>query len=991
MSRLQSLNIPFAQGFSDEVDEKLLPNGVFADVQNGRLPQLGSLRLRRGWRPVAMVDQVTGVSLTGIDLHSYNDSLVLVESGFRLAALVEANSSQPWGLYSDARLPPVTQVRPVNAAGDLTTDVTRASAAVTSDGVYGCVVQQTATQTVVRVFEMASDDTVLATTLSNGSRLRKVVSLGATFGLVEYTGTVLQLLTLTPTATAPAFGSAVTLVTATVDWFDAATAYDSTPTALHLAYVVAGEALYAKFDTAGVQSGSAKQVVAADAVAVAVCCRTDVTAHVAYQLDADEEVRVLSFSATSPYTTAAGPTAVLAGQDIRRGGFAIADNNGLQIEVAVEHENGGGFDDATMTTIEITGVTTHALVETYGHLSTALWGGFLTRSGHLACGVVRTALLGGDNGPVRTSFLQDHRSPMAYLEFALGFFSLTRAENPPFWPGQAPTGDCLVPVPVRAENAAAAGTARVALDTYQLKFATTERRPSAQLAGALYITGGIVSQWLSGQLVENGLLYPIIDDLVASNGAGGIANGTYSYIAVVTWADARGRLHRSPLSRAQTLTYGGANDTGTITVHVPKTRRRSGALSNVPIVELYRTEVGPGELYYRVATAAMSTTDAVTLTDTATDASIIDEPQLYTQGEFGATSGILEMAPARPSAFVAGTKRRLVVGSADTLYQFSQVSFSETPVWFAEPGFSGDAAQTYFDDVEAGRITGVAALDELVFVGTRERIYVTGGTGPNLAGVGEFDAPHRLPTDVGFYDADSILETSEGLWFQGSADGMYHLARGASTPEPDHAVQDRLGSGIVGCGYDAGDNVAVWGTGAATALVRHLDFKLWVGDSLPFTPIAFIGHRGRLYAIASGGVVWAQEATAYGDGAAGATAVVLRVTTGSAEPFEMAGQGRLAAVELLGEFQAASAVLGEISYDDGLTWTSLGTHTVTGLSVGETFQRQWYPARQRGDRFRFRVTMTPTVTTTEGCRLTGLTCYYTKARGPSRLASASRK
>jgi hypothetical protein len=989
VSRLTALSIPFAAGHSDEVDEKLLPNGVFADVRNGRLPQVGSLRLRRGWRPLAMLDQATGVSITGIDLHSHNESLLVVDSGFRVAALTEANSSQPWSLYTDARLPPVTQVRRMATAADLTSDVTRASAAVTADGVYGCVVQQTATQTVVRVFEMSTDDTVLASALSNGSRLRKVVSLGSTFGLVEYTGTELRLLTLDPTATAPAFGSAVTLVTATVDWFDAATAYDSTPTALHLAYVVAGEALYAKFSSAGVQSGSAKQVVAADAVAVAVCCRADVTAHVAYQLDADEEVRVLSFSATSPYTTAAGPTAVLAGQDVRRGGFAIADNNGLQIEVAVEHENAGGFDDAVMTTVEITGVTTHSLVEAYEHQSTALWGGFLARSGHLACGAVRTNFSSANNGPVRTNLLQDHRSPMAYLEFALGYFTLTRAQTPPFWPGQAPTGDCLVPTPLRAETATPGATQRVALDTFQLKFATTERRQSAQLAGGLYITGGILSQWLTGQLVENGLLYPVIDDVTGANGAGSIANGTYEYRAVVVWTDSRRRLHRSPVSPAITHTYAGTDDTGTITVHVPKTRRRSGTLSNTPVVELYRTEAGPGELFYRVATAAASAgVDAVTLTDISADASIIDEPQLYTQGEIGATSGILEQAPARPAAYVTATKRRLAVGSADTAYQFSQVSFPETPIWFAEPGVSGDAAQAYFDDVEGGRITGVAALDELTFIGTRDRIYLASGAGPNLAGQGEFEPPHRLPSDFGFYDWRSILETAEGLWFQGSAEVMCRLPRGAAAPEAEDA---RVSAGIVGCGYEAIDETAVWAASDATTLVRQTGEAYWLGDALPFTPIAMVGHRGVLYALASNGVVWRYDTSAYGDGTSGATAVALRVTTGAIQPFEMAGQGRLAVVELLGEFQTAAALLAEISYDDGVSWTSLGTHTVTGLSAGAAWQRQWYPARQRGGRFRLRFTMTPSSTTAEGCRLTGATVYVVRKSGQSRLDSAKRR
>lgn len=995
MSRLQSLYIPFAQGHSDEVDEKVLPNGVFADLQNARLPQLGSLRLRRGWRPVAMLDQATGVSLTAIDLHSFNDSLLAVESGFRVATLTEANASQPWSLYSDARLPQVTAVRRVGNIPDLTSSVTRASAAVTADGVYGCVLQQTATQSVVRVFEMASDETIYAAALSNGTRQRKVVSLGSTFGLVEYTGSALTLATLTPTATSPSFSATATLITATVDWWDAATAYASTPSALHLAYIVAGEALYAKFSTVGVQSGSSKQVVAADAVAVAVCSAADVNAHVAYQLDTDEEVRLLSLSATSPYTTAAGPTAAAAGTAVRRGGFGVGEGtNLLRVVLDLNTTFASGLTPITPTAVivNITGPTTHSLVEAYTQLSASIWGGPICRSDFFCAGAVRVNFnpVLSRGGPTQPAFLLDERQPQAYLEFGVGITQTSRTTTPLFWPGVAPTGDCLVPTPVRSEAPEAGGAFRVALQVSALKFATAERRPSAQLGGALYITGGVLSQWLASQLVDNGLLQPCIDSVTGSNGTGTIANGTYSYIAIVTWTDAAKRTHRSPLSFAVSSTLAGANDTNTVVVHVPRTLRRTGALSANPRVELYRTEAGPGELFYRVAVAAVSTTDAVTLTDTSPDSAIIDEPQLYTQGELGATSGILDMTPARPSSFAAVTKRRLVVGGAQTAFQASQVTFPETPVWFAEPGYSGDSAQVYHDDVEGGAITGAAALDEAVFLGTRERVYVLGGTGPNLAGVGEFQPLVRLPADAGFYTAQSLLETAEGLWFQGTPEAMYLLPRGQAAPQQDHTVQDRLASGIVGCGYEATDNVAAWATSGATLVLRDLGYKLWMGDTLPFTPIALIGHRGVLYAIASGGVVW-RFGAAYGDGSAGGTAVALRVTTGAVETFNIAGWGRLANLELLGEFQTAAAVLAEISYDDGLTWTSLGTHTVTGLSAGQAFQRQWYPARQRGGRFRVRLTMTPSSTTAEGCRLTGLTVNYTRKSGPTRLDSAKRR
>ncbi len=161
--------------------------------------------------------------------------------------------------------------------------------------------------------------------------------------------------------------------------------------------------------------------------------------------------------------------------------------------------------------------------------------------------------------------------------------------------------------------------------------------------------------------------------------------------------------------------------------------------------------------------------------------------------------------------------------------------------------------------------------------------------------------------------------------------------------------------------------MAGWAVAGASpsVVIRDLTLGAWSGDSLPFTPTSFVGHAGHFWAVqATTGVVWEQSLTAY--------------------------HGRLASLEFEGIFRAAAALLCEVSYDQGLTWTGLGTHTVTGLTAGEVFQRQFYPARQRGGKFRVRFTMTPTVTTTEGCRLTGVSVFYTTRSGPSRLASGKR-
>lgn len=992
MSRVQTLHIPFVSGFSEAADPKVLPDGVFAEVRNGRLPAAGSLRLRRGWRPLTMNEQDGGATLTAVDLWSTGESLVALtnfgdEAGRGLvpATLVEASSSRPWKRNTDAGLSPVTQVRNVGAMPALSTGVNRASAAVTSDGVYGCVLEQSSSESVVRVFEMATDETVLLASLSNGSRVRKVVSMGLVFGLVENTGTGLDLYTLTPTASAPAFSLTATLFSATVTAFDVAVATETAPTALHVTDVVAGAVSYRKFTFAGSQTGSTKTVSASGALISTICC-DDAVAHVAYQDSTSKELSLLSFASTGSFTTAAGPTAVDAGVAVPDGQFAVGMPPSASVLTAFTAYVAVAYNISGVTNYRVRVFnTSHTAASSRAaglHDRERMVCGFLTRGFQMGVGAVRDT----------QAVLQDSAQPWAHVDSATATISGGTIFTP-LWPGVSATGDALALF--FRDTGVTPNTVPRSLTVRALKLGSTSRRPAALLGGALYVSGGTLAQVISGAVTEQGMLAPIIDSTTPSNTASGaLTAGTYSYRAVVVWEDEKQRVHRSVVSDAVDEELAGAEDTVTAVVEVAKTLRRSSNLIVNPRVELYRTEVGPGTLFYLCASGACSVSDDdVSIVDTMSDATLVTQPQLYTQGETGATSGILDACPARPSAYVAATKRRLVCGSADTSYQFSQVQFPETQVWFAEPGIVGDAGQAYLDDVEGGRITAVFALDELVFVATRDRIYVTGGAGPNLAGTGEFAPPTRLPTDVGVYDWRSVLELAEGAWFRGTESSLFRLPRGAAQPEEVHDVQTRLTSAktIVGAGYEAADGTAVWAVSDATAIVRQLAEGRWLGDALPFTPIALTTHAGRVYAVASTGVVWEYSASAFGDGTAGATAVALRVATGQIAPFELAGHGRLAAVEIQGDYQSAAAVLGEISYDDGQTWTSLGSHAVSGLSVNDTFQRQWYPARQRGQRFRVRVTMTPTSTTAEGCRLTGLTLYFTKQSGPTRLPSASRK
>lgn len=986
MSRLTALHIPFVSGHNDAVDARVMPDGVFADVRNGRLNKAGSLTLRRGWRPLTMTEMVTANEFVAHDLYSYGDSLVALgtlgaSAAQYLATKVDSSGSRPWRAYRDSTIRPVTDVRAVGNVADMSEDSWYTSYALTSDGVYGCAIYQYSvgalSTTITRVFRTANDQTVAL--FSDTSGYAKVFSLGSSFGRVRIEGTNTVYATLNPTDSSPTFATVATLETANAGPFDVAVSRTSAPTHLHVVTVSGGAATYRRYTTAGVQSGLDKVLVAADVTHFPSIACDDVTARVLFKLDTGNVLRIITFASTGLYTTTAGPTTLFATDDAEESRFCVGLDASLSY-VAAQTFTGGDVNIAVLD-------SSHSILDSAKYRSATLVSGWIFSTPYAGVGLAYG--YDANTSQQGTFCYSDPASAWLWSQHgtAVGGIanSLVGTPGRVTAPAQTTSGDVLV------------GGFAFALswtNPFSLFFRlnTTARRPGVVFANTLHLTGGVMTQWSSNDVVENGIAAPVIRSLTQGTVGSLTLLGTYRYRAVVTWFDEIRGLHRSVVSRESSITLTGANDSVSVIVDVPKTLRRNPNVGSNPTVTVFRTESG-GELFYQTVFGVVDTTeDSTTLVDTLADASILDEPRVYTEGEFGAVSGVLDIAPPRPSAYAAAMRDRVVLGSAGPAYQVSQTLLPEEPIAFAEPGVSGPVALSYFDSVE-GDLTGVATLDDTIVLGTADAIYVAGGEGPNLAGIGAFQSPARLPSDVGFYDWRAIIETSEGLWFLGAEDKLYLLPRGGGVPSfAGEAVQDRFTGEVVGAARETEDSIVAWAVaGADPALVVHdVDHGYWFRDDLPFTPVALTTHEGRMYAVADDGVVWEYSAAAFGDDVSGDTPVVLLAETGHIQVFAQTGQGRLGAVSVLGEVQNPANVEVFITYNDGASWATLGDYDISG-NAGDTFERQFYPANQRGGRFRLRLVMTPDAAQTEGCRLTGLSVYYRTASGPSRQPSANRK
>lgn len=401
-----------------------------------------------------------------------------------------------------------------------------------------------------------------------------------------------------------------------------------------------------------------------------------------------------------------------------------------------------------------------------------------------------------------------------------------------------------------------------------------------------------------------------------------------------------------------------------------------------------------GELFFLTATAtakpvvSTSYAEFTVITDRTADSDLIDNETLYTTGDRGAVSGVLDFAPPLPASFITATRDRVVCAGRSEIVQISQKAFPNEAVAFVDTNLVGPVGFAYQARVE-GNITGLAAVDDAIVVGTRDELFIIGGEGPNYVGIGEFTSPARLPSETGIYDNRATILCSEGLWFQGDVDKLYLMPRGGGAPAFDgKPVQDRLGTGLSGAASTEGDmpTVVFAVENVARLVVRDLVTKQWFEDSIP-EPAArsFIEHRGLFYFVDDDGDVWGQ-----GGFADNGAAVVLTVTTGTLAPFGLAGWGRLAGIVVLAERISDGTLQLEISYDEGVTYTSLGTETITGVATGTPARAEFVPAIQRGDRYKLRFTMTPT-DGGAGLALHGFTLYVRASdAGPPRFESARR-
>jgi len=305
-----------------------------------------------------------------------------------------------------------------------------------------------------------------------------------------------------------------------------------------------------------------------------------------------------------------------------------------------------------------------------------------------------------------------------------------------------------------------------------LDFAPARYLPYAEAGNSLLMAGGVLWEYGGDWMKENGFLtYPQVRSITTAGTGGTLEDGTWSFQVCYEWTNSNGAVQRSyPSDPVQTtLSGGGSNQKITLTVYTPQwtQKRNANSLSN-PRIVIFRTEEGPGSIWYRVkdVEADMGSSSQDIVGSELADISIVDNEQIYTTGSAGDIFGNI-CAPC-PTDIVLH-KERIFLATI------------EGSVWYSKkllPGIAVEFAEQQVKPIDnySGKISCIGAVRDYVIVITDDNAYFLAGDGPNSAGVGtDFSPPTIFSRDSGANAGCARTNSPIGFLYRAKG-GIYQVS-----------------------------------------------------------------------------------------------------------------------------------------------------------------------------------------------------------------------
>jgi len=944
---VELIPIPFNSGAREDLDEKLLPEGLFRVITNGRLYKTGELGVRLSYTQLGS-NVFGGGTLRAFDLVSHGDRLLAMGT-------TDADASGPEKLFAldeesgewvgedvgtgRRSLSAVTELRQVFRPPYTATDEAQLYDLAYAAGYLALVHEDNAGASLVHIFEPATGAVLFAARVAARTRPR-VTGVGSTFVFAFHNGTNVVASTFVVGTSTALSGETTLHSTGTVtDGIDLAPVAGASEFML-LVVQSTGTATLRRCALALTVTDSVT-LTATDVVAGSVASVSGGLTHVAY-VRSGGGYGLESFD-TPTLTSQTGPTALFGGSTgTRPPAISIV---GLNVIVSAAIPD--TIDSQLKVDTRV--ASSHSSVTAATHRELSQQSKHLVSSDGLFVGVVGPH---GEGSLTSFTGVIDLIAPRGYeLAHHRGF----AVDALSTWLGSTATDGTYhwAVFPVSDLNCANAPV------VMQMRLCSPERRQTATMGNLLYIAGGFVAVWDGSQTVESGFFEtPVVVSGTPSTDGDLTPESVYRYTSVWDWRDAQNNRHLSPVSTDLQVTTGAGEDEVDLVLSSPHTRR--AAVRTIG----YRTRPAPDRVPRRAVFGFPVDGVALATNDQASDSEILTQEVVYTQGARGNLSGPLQHEAPYPAEYLWAGRDRITNGGLPNRSQVqrSKRVFPDEPLeWSEFPG--------HFFHVN-GFVSAVFAIDENEIVATREALYVVGGVGPNDVGDGEFNPPRLLPgNDTGVTDWRSVAATAEGAWFRSAPDRLMLMPRGGASVEwLSQAVRDTLTEFPVttAVAISTTENTVSWAVQNAAGTDGRLvsyDTRagVWYVDTLEDLgggPIrAMVEHLGRLVVVV-GTTVYRQD-TAY----PGASFLPLTARTGSiAASAYFDGWARLKGFSTTGKFKGSHRVEAVVSYDDGLAGSFhscvIEPLDVEGLAINETIELPWYPPRRKGNRFVIEIRIT---------------------------------
>lgn len=296
--------------------------------------------------------------------------------------------------------------------------------------------------------------------------------------------------------------------------------------------------------------------------------------------------------------------------------------------------------------------------------------------------------------------------------------------------------------------------------------------------GALRVFDGS-GTLLAGYMAAPGITFGV-QELDDAFGDGLTPNKTTLFAAVLEFIDGNGRLWRSAPSPIQSVELGTPTESfifgWKFWLQAPTGQAGQNRGSQVVV---YMSEEDGTVLYRRWSFAIENgftydydgpDVDAGFYITGSIDDTILNGAEtLYTQSGEVANDPppCCEMVTAtRSRIWAAGLPSKNWIQASKTLRDTMGIEWSNL-----------DSFKIFMPD----EVTGLAAMDDSVVAFTRSGVYVIGGEGPDLTGVGTFFEPQYVPSSSGCIEHRSVISTEVGVFYQ-SKRGLEIVPRGFGSP-----------------------------------------------------------------------------------------------------------------------------------------------------------------------------------------------------------------